>query len=91
MFSWNSRKVKSAMHDPELGRPVIVEMSAKDIVQSPNRHRLESIVSALTICVSELVNIKEEEAARIADFMKQQQPRENKDDKGVQDSVPASN
>jgi len=90
MFSWNTRKVKSAMHDPELGRPVIVEMSAKDIVQSPNRHRLESIVSALSVCVSELINIKEEEAARIAGFMKQQKESKDEVNEGVQDQVSES-
>ena len=91
MFAWNSRKVKSAMHDPELGRPVIVEMSAKDIVHSPNRHRLESIVSALSICVSELINIKEEEAARIADFINQKRGDKDEVNEGVQDSVSEGN
>lgn len=83
--------MKTAMHDPELGRPVIVEMSAKEIVQSPNRHRLESIVSAIAICVSELIDMKEQEAARIADFMKQQGVNKDGINKGVQDKVSESN
>ena len=87
MFIWTSKKIKTAMHDPELGRPVIVEMSARDIVQSPNRHRLESIVSALTVCVSELIEIQEQQAARIAEYVKL---KEKTDDKGVQDSVSKS-
>lgn len=89
MFEWNTNLVKSAMHDPELGRPVIVELPAKQIVASPNRHRLESIVKALTICVTELIEIQEQQAARIAELMKA--TRKGDKDEGVQDSVPKSN
>ena len=66
-FIWNTKKVKTVVSTPE-GR-VQLEMTPKTIVDAPNRHQMETILSALCTCVSELVRIQEEQAARIQGMM----------------------
>ena len=66
-FVWNTKKVKSIISSPE-GRKQ-VEMTPKEIVDAPNRHQMETILSALCSCVSELVKIQEEQTSRIHQMM----------------------
>ena len=66
-FIWNTKKVKSVVSSPE-GR-IQVEMTPKAIVDAPNRHQMETILSALCSCVSELVKIQEEQTSRIQEMM----------------------
>jgi hypothetical protein len=63
-FNWNNKKIKTTINTPDRGQ-VIVEMPASQIVKEPNRHRMESIISALCVTVSELIEINESQAKRI--------------------------
>jgi hypothetical protein len=68
-FAWNTKKVKTIVSSPE-GR-VQVEVTAGDVVRTPNRHQIETIISSLCTCVSELMSIQEAQAKRIADLQGQ--------------------
>lgn len=69
VFAWNIQKVKSRYLHPELGRPVQVEVPAIDILRNPNRHQMESVLSAVAVTLVELVRLQEESAARIQAMM----------------------
>lgn len=56
-FDWNIGKVKTVKL--ENGQQIIHEMSPKDIIAAPNRHRMESIVQALCISVNQLIRLQE--------------------------------
>jgi len=80
MFAWDSKKVKTTKVDEQTGRPIIVEVSPKEIILSPNRHRIESILSALCVAVGELMTIQDQQAARIRSMLA---PKEDVDANAV--------
>ena len=63
-FAWNNKKIKTVINTADRGQ-VQIELSASAIVKEPNRHRMESIIHALCISVSELIEINEAQAKRI--------------------------
>ena len=67
---WNTQKVKTIIRGQD-GRQIIVDAPAIQIVNQPNRNRTESIISALCICVSELVDIQEQQALRIQKMLEE--------------------
>jgi len=69
MFAWDTKRVKTTKVDEQTGRPIIVEVSPKEIILGPNRHRIESILSALCVGVGELITIQEQQAARIRSML----------------------
>ncbi len=60
--------VKTIMLDPAEGR-VQREMSARQILEEPNRHQFEPIIKALSICLLELMKRSEEAEARMYDAL----------------------
>lgn len=56
-YDWDIGKVKTTKLIN--GNQVIVEASPKEILQDPNRHRIESIIKALCVTVSQLMRMQE--------------------------------
>ena len=85
MFGWRTRKVKTVFYNRQTASKEIIEMPAKEIIDSPSGHQMESLIHALCICVSELTNIQEQSAARIAELQKHLQT--GGENASVQDQV----
>lgn len=66
-FKWNTTKVKTAKIMD--GRPVIFEMTPKEIIAEPNRHQVESIIKSLCEIAKELTEIEEASVARLSSLM----------------------
>jgi len=57
-FSWRN-PIKAARLDPTIGREVVVEISAAEIIAAPNRYRTENILQAIAIATTELMILEE--------------------------------
>lgn len=75
-FSWNTTPVKTIYLSPE-GQKVQKDLPAAEIIAAPNRHQMESVMKALTIAVSELIGIQEQQATRILQLQKQLQEKQD--------------
>lgn len=62
-FDWNIGKVKTVRLVN--GNQTLVDMSPKEIIADPNRHRMESIIHALCISINQLIRLKEIEVLNI--------------------------
>jgi len=75
-FDWNTKKIKSVKLVN--GQQTVVELSPKEIINDPNRHRVESIIHALCISINQLIEAQELQAARIQSMLSQREsPKES--------------
>lgn len=68
-FKWNESTVKSRFWNAQIGNHEIKTFTPKEIINNPNHHQFEGIVSALCKTVSELVTLEEERTQRMMNFM----------------------
>lgn len=62
-FDWNTKKVKTVTL--QNGTNTIVEMTPKQIIAAPNRHRIETLIQSLCIVVNQLMEAEEADANRM--------------------------
>ena len=66
-FQWNSRKVKTVKLIS--GQQVVTEVSPKEIIMNPNTHRVETILQAACLALSEIMDEREIQAERLKGYM----------------------
>lgn len=77
MFKWNEKNTKSTIWNAEVGTKEIRPFSPKEIIQSPNLHQFEGIISALCKTVTELMTLEEERDLRMMNMINSKQlPKE---------------
>lgn len=77
MFKWDEKNVKSTIWNAEIASKEIRPFSAKEILNAPQFHQFEGIISALTKAVSELISLEEERDQRMMNMINSRQaPKE---------------
>jgi hypothetical protein len=77
MFKWNEKSVKADVFERSTQQITRGVFSPREIVANPIGKQSEVIIMACAKILSEMIEIKEEEAQRVSSFISRIQVKEN--------------